>query len=1128
MKCSQCHIDNPGNAKFCIECGNPMDLRCPACGSVTPAQGKFCMECGEKLSPASTSVPRELSFDEKISSIQRFLPSGLTEKILSQRGKIEGERKHATVMFCDLVGFTSLVEDLGEEKAYGIMDRFYEVLIHEVHRYEGTVNEMTGDGVMALFGVPRAIENSSQRAIQSALSIHREITKFSNQEKGKALVSPLEIRIGVHTGPVVVGALGNDLRVEFKAVGNTVNIAKRMEETADPGATYVTEDTFRLCRGLFRFEGLGERQLKGKTDSVRIYRVIGPSSQTSRFEVNAEEGLTPFVGRERELELLLDGFERVKAGSGQAFSIVAEAGVGKTRLLHEFSKAVANEDVVFRQARCLSYSRGEAYQPIIELLKTSFQIHESDDDAEIRRKVAGGLQNIGMDHVASLPYLLQVLSVRDSGVDDALSNEENRYRFMETLKNTALKDSEAKPVIIAFEDMHWVDNGSEDAIRGLFENIAGSRVMLIFTYRPEYLHTWGAKTFHSQINLNRLSNRESLLMISHILGDADIDSSLAELALEKTEGVPFFIEELIKSLVSLKVIENRNGRYDLAKEKKGLAIPSTIHDVIMARIDPLPDAAKRTLQIGSVIGREFGFEILKQITQLPDQELLAHLSELKDRELLYERGIWPQSVFSFKHAYTHDVAYDSILEARRAEIHGKTGQAIEALFPGRLEEHYKTLAHHYSESKNPEKAYEYSKKAAEKAIHNYSNREGYALCKEAIKALRQMSDTGSYRQRFIEIVELMIDAAWPLSYPEGTLEILKEGEGFAQSTGDEKALVRIQSVIGDCHNINGDLPLAIEYGEKAYAKAEELANTDLIIEASEILMNIYTFNGWMHKANEIGIKAIHLITNAQREDDFFGMGFNAYAYFCSIVGTQMCYLGNFDEGYAYSRRGSAHAAETSDILTLAMAEVCHGFCCSLRGEGEAAKRHLQKSLRHFEKREYPIGLGAAHAHLGWAHYLLGELEAAREHVEKSCEIQAEKGSLSLAQMCSYYLSMLYYEFGDLEKGRDYTEKALATAQSLDSRHSQALISISLGRILAKADLGLVDEAENAIRGGIAVLEELDLRPHLAQGYLFLGILYKETNREEMAIENLKMAEESFAEMGMPYWLEKAQAALAGC
>ncbi|MGD9241133.1 MAG: adenylate/guanylate cyclase domain-containing protein, partial [Desulfobacterales bacterium] len=611
--------------------------------------------------------PKDLSLDEKLTKIQKYLPKGLTEKILSQRDRIEGERKQVTVMFCDMEGFTPLSELLGIEDAYAVMDQVYEILIHKVHDYEGTVNEMTGDGIMALFGAPVALEDAPQRAIRSSLAIHREMAKFSDRlRQEKKDVPPVKMRIGIHTGPVVVGTVGNDLRVEFKAVGDTVNLASRIEGLAQPGATYITEDTFKLTEGLFRFEGLGPQVIKGKQAPVDVYRAIAPSTRRTRFDVSAERGLTPFAGRERELELLLDGFERSKAGRGQAFSIIAEAGTGKSRLLYEFRKAVAHEDVTFVEGKCLSYSKDVPYHLHIDSLKANFDIHEGDEDSVIREKVIRGLTILRVDEDSTLPYFLELFSVKDSGIDKIpMSPEAKKDRIIEALKRIVLKGSEIRPLILAYEDLHWVDKSSEDVLKYFLESIAGARVLLIFTYRPEFVHTWGAKSYHNQLTLNRLSNSESLMMVSHLLGTEELDRDLEEFILEKTEGVPFFIEELIKSLKDLKIVEKEGTRYRIAKDIKEVIIPATIQDVIMARIDSLPEEAKSLLQKGAVAGREFDHDLTKRVTNLSEEKLLPYLSVLKDSELLYERGIYPQSTYVFKHALIQDATYQSLMKSTR-------------------------------------------------------------------------------------------------------------------------------------------------------------------------------------------------------------------------------------------------------------------------------------------------------------------------------------------------------------------------------------------------------------------------------------------------------------------------------
>ena len=766
MKCPKCQFENPEGIIFCGKCASKLEFICPNCNFSNPPDFIFCGKCAYDLSTPSGAPSKEFSFDEKLTKIQKYLPKGITEKIVAQRDRIEGERKQVTVMFCDMEGFTGLSEKIDPEEVYSIMDQIYELLIHKVHDYEGTVNEMTGDGIMALFGAPIALEDAPQRAIRSAHAIHMEMSRFNDRMKQEKEGLPqLKMRIGIHTGPVVVGTLGNDLRVEFKAVGDTVNLASRMEGLAEPGATYVTAETFKLTEGFFRFEALGEKEIKGKAAPVKIFRVIAPSTRRTRFDVSAERGLTAFIGRERELELLLDGFERSKEGRGQAFSIMAEAGVGKSRLLYEFRKAVANEDVTFLEGKCLSYSRGVAYHPVLDVLKSNFEIQEGDADAEITEKVKTGLKAIGADEPSTLPYLLELLSVKNSGIDSIpMSPEARKDRITGAVKLITFRGSEIRPLIIAIEDLHWIDKSSEDYLKDLLDSISGARVFLIFTYRPEYMHTWGARSYHSQVNLNRLFNRESLVMVSHLLDAVEIHGDLEDFILEKTEGVPFFIEEFIKSLKDLQVIEKRDNVYGIAKDIETVTIPSTIHDVIMARVDSLPEEAKGVLQTGSVVGREFGYDLIKRVTDLSDQELLSYLSTLKDSELLYERGIYPKSIYVFKHALTQEGVYQSLLKKTRQKYHRDIAQVFEEHFPEETEIHPELGGHHFTEAGIIEQAIPYWQRAGEIAIRRSANIEAVDHITKAIELVKMLPDTP---ERTRQELTLQIALGVPLQVTKG-------------------------------------------------------------------------------------------------------------------------------------------------------------------------------------------------------------------------------------------------------------------------------------------------------------------------------------------------------------------------
>ena len=859
MKCPDCNTENPETRKFCRECGSKFLVKCPHCNSKNLPGDKFCGECGQKLSTPSESPPKELSFDEKLKKIQRYLPKGLTEKILSQRDRIEGERKQVTVMFCDMEEFTAISEKLGPEEAYAIMDQVYEILIHKVHDFEGTVNEMTGDGIVALFGAPIALEDAPQRAIRSALAIHREMVKFTAKIQADVQIPPVRMRIGINTGPVVVGTLGNDLRVEFKAVGDTVNLASRMEEIAEPGTTFVADSTFKLTEGLFRFEGHGDCDIKGKDDPVAVYRVLAPSSRRTRFDVSSERGLTPFVGRERELELLLDGLKRAKEGRGQAVSIVAEAGLGKSRLLYEFRKAIASEDVTFLEGKCLSYSRNVAYHPVIDILKTSFRIKESDNDTAIIDKIKKGLKIIGADEATTLPYLLELLSVRDSGIDEiAISPNARKDQIIKALNRNILKSSEIRPVVLAIEDLHWIDKSSEERFRSLLDNISGDRVFLIFTYRPEFVHTWGGRSYHSQVNLNRLSNRESLMMASHLLGSKEIDHDLENMILDKTEGIPFFVDEFIKSLKDLDAFEEKHNKLCLKEDLQNVVIPSRIQDVIMARVDSLPEDTKEVLQLGSVIGREFDHKLLKQITKLPEEDLLSHLAALKDSELLYERGIYPDSTYVFKHALTQESIYQSLLKNTRRKCHQTIAVTLEEHFPETAESQPETLGHHFTEAGLAKPAVPYWQMAGEIAVRYSANIEAVDHLTKGLELLKTLPETPERIRQEIHLL-LSMGSAYIAFKGNATPEVeesYSRARELCQEQGETTQLFHALRGLFSYYFFRAELKTAHELGEHLLHLAQSTKDPALIMQAHYSVLATSFYLGDLDSAHthlELGI-----------------------------------------------------------------------------------------------------------------------------------------------------------------------------------------------------------------------------------------------------------------------------------
>ena len=1120
MKCPKCQFENPDDAKFCNECANKLELICPECGKCNPSGSKFCNECAKNLTLSSEPIPKDLSFDEKIDKIQRYLPKGLTEKILGQRDKIEGERKQVTVMFCDMEGFTQLTERLGPEEAYGMMDQVYEILIHKVHDYEGTVNEMTGDGVMALFGAPIALEDAPQRAIRSAMAIHQEMARFSDKIRQEGTGIPrLKMRIGIHTGPVVVGTLGNNLRVEFKAVGDTVNLASRIEGLAEPGSTYVTEDTFKITEGLFRFEALGERDVKGKEEPVKVYRAIAPSTRRTRFDVSAERGLAPFVGRERELELLLDGFERCKEGRGQAFSIVSEAGVGKSRLLYEFRKAVANEDATFLEGKCLSYSRNVTYHPVIDILKSNFDVNEDDSDSRIKAKVKKGLKMIGADEESNLPYILELLSVKGSGIGQIpMSPEARKDRMIETMIRISLKGSEIIPLIMAVEDLHWIDNSSEDVLKYLLESISGARILLIFTYRPEFVHTWAGRSYHNQVNLNRLSNRESLSMVSHLLGTENIDSDLENLILEKTEGIPFFIEEFLKSLKDLKIIERKDDRYHLTKNIRDLAIPSTIHDVIMARVDSLPERAKEVLQTGSVIEREFGYDLIKKVTGLSEKELLSSLSALKDSELLFERGVFPESTHIFKHALTREIVYESILNKRKKKLHKEIGEAIEELYRDSIDEHYAVLAEHFIEGEGYEKGADYAKRAAKKARKDFAYRDAISYANKGVFCIERLQRTDAVQKMIIDARTNLANYCMTLNYYVEAKEAVDPIADLALELNYKKSLPIIYNAIGTkISYVEEDFAGGLEYLNKAVEISTEIGDFFSLGTACYHLGGSLRWNCEFEKGLENFKKLLDLLTAANNP---IGISMTKST-ICTAV-----YIprGQLDLAFQESKNSLRMAQEIGEIRTMGVAHFAYGYCCYCKRLFDEAENSLLKAESFCEKTTDFFWGAMASSLLGEIYSDRGKYKIAMTYYDKAISF------LKLNKIFPSYINLATIakiRVNILNKTQHIDINELSRLYNNNNvKVNEGWIARLISEILLNMDDQHISEAEEWIDKAINTDRRNGTRWYLATNYAVYGDILKRKGDPSGARENLTKAIEIFKECGAEGWVEKYEKELS--
>ena len=717
MQCPKCQFKNREGANFCNECGTKFEYACPECGASNRVGSKFCDECGYDLRTS------QATFSIDYSSPQSYTPKFLADKILTTRSSIEGERKLVTVLFADVANYTSMSEKLDPEEVHSIMDGCFKILMDEIHKYEGTINQFTGDGVMALFGAPVAHEDHAQRACHAALSIQKALVDFE-EKVSKDFRTGFKMRIGLNSGPVVVGSIGDDLRMDYTAVGDTTNLAARMENMSGPGAICVSSYSHRLTRDYFEFKALGKIEVKGKKEAQEVFQLIKTGEVDTRIAASAAKGLTRFIGRQNSMTEIRNAWNKVLTGSGQVVGIVGEAGIGKSRLMLEFRNSLPPKKITFLEGRCLHYGGSMAYLPFLDILRMYFGIEEGEQEGVIAKKIKAKLTELDEELLpTTLSAFKDLLSLKiEEETWRQLGPKEKRNRAFEAIRNLLISISQKRPLVVAIEDLHWMDKTSEEFLDYFIDWLAQSPILLILLYRPEYNHQWGSKSYYTKIGLGQLTSKSSAELIRAILFDCEIDRELETLVMDRSAGTPLYLEELTFSLLENGSIQKEKDQCYLAVAPEDIQVPDTIQGIIAARMDRLEDNLKHTMQVASVIGRDFAFRILENITGMRE-ELKSYLLNLQGLEFIYKKSLFPELEYIFKHALTQEVAYNSLLIKIRKELHEKIGQAIEHNYLERLEEFYEMLAYHYFEGENWAKALDYLVKAGDKLAAAYANME---------------------------------------------------------------------------------------------------------------------------------------------------------------------------------------------------------------------------------------------------------------------------------------------------------------------------------------------------------------------------------------------------------------------
>jgi len=676
MKCTRCQQENPPQAKFCLKCGTALALKCRVCGTELPIGAKFCFECGQSLSA-------QLAIGSRFASPEAYTPKHLAEKILTSKSALEGERKQVTVLFADMKGSMELLAERDPEEARKLLDPVIEHMMEAVHRYEGTVSNLMGDGIMALFGAPLAHEDHAVRACYAALRMQESVNRYADGVRRTEGI-PVQIRVGLNSGEVVVGSIGNDLKMDYTAIGQTVHLASRMEQMAMPGSIMMTADALRLSEGYVQVKPLGPVNVKGLTEPVEVYEVTGVGAARSRLQAAAARGLTRFVGRTAEFETLCQALERAGASHGQVVALVGEPGVGKSRLFWEFTHSRRTVDWLILESGSVSYGKATAYLPVIDLLKAYFTIEDRDDVRKIREKVTGKLLTLDKSLEPTLPAFLSLL---DMAVEDqqwrSLDPPQRRQRTLDAVKRLLVRESQVQPLLLVVEDLHWIDSETQALLDSLVETLPTARILLLVNYRPEYQHGWGNKTYYSQLRIDPLPPESAGELLQTLLGDDANLRPLKHLLIERTDGNPFFIEESVRTLVEAKLLAGERGNYRLARPVDSTQVPATVRAVLAARIDRLPPDEKRMLQSAAVIGKDVPLVLLQAIAEQSEEEISRGLIRLQAAEFLYETSLFPEVEYTFKHALTHEVAYGSLLQDRRRALHARIVDAIEKQFSDR-------------------------------------------------------------------------------------------------------------------------------------------------------------------------------------------------------------------------------------------------------------------------------------------------------------------------------------------------------------------------------------------------------------------------------------------------------------